>query len=98
MTAATATVGATKRLTFTFLDTNSPQAPADPGTIALTIREPDGVETTKAKADMTQDSTGIWHYDFTVTKEGRHNVLCDGSGVADAATQIEFYAFRKTTT
>ena len=98
MTTDTVTVGTSKRLTFTFRDGASPPALTDPDSIALIIREPDGVETSTTDASMNNSSTGIWYYDFAVTKEGRHTVFCDGDGAVDAATQIEFYAFRKTTT
>lgn len=95
MTTATAVVGGSKRLTFTFTDVNGD--PADPSSIALTIREPDGIEVAKTDADMTNPATGTWIYDHEVTKEGRHFIHVDGDGAVDAADQPEFYALRKTT-
>lgn len=98
MATDTAVVGATKRLTFTFTDVNDDAA--DPTSITLTIRQPDGTEVSKSEADMTGGNSpvdGIWYYDFAVTQEGRHHAHCDGDGAVEAATQIEFYALRKTT-
>lgn len=95
MTTVTAVVGATKRLTFTFKDVAG--AAADPTSIALKIREPDGVEIAKTDGDMTKTATGIWTYDHPVTKEGRHTVHVDGAGAVEAAGQPEFYAVRKVT-
>lgn len=95
MATATAVVGTTKRLSFTFRDVA--EALADPTSIALTIREPDGNEISKTDADMVHPSTGLYTYDHPVTKEGRHFVYVDGDGALDAAAQPEFYAMRKTT-
>ncbi|HEX9768434.1 MAG TPA: hypothetical protein VGA50_04585 [Kiloniellales bacterium] len=99
MTTATATVGSSKRLTFTFTDIAGD--PAEPTSIALTIREPDGVEIAKTDADMTHAVTspvnGTYTYDHPVAKEGRHFVHVDADGAVEAASQSEFYAFRKVT-
>lgn len=86
--------GSSKDLTFTFKARDG--ALADPTSIALTIREPDGVVVAKTEADMTQVSTGVWRYVHAVTKAGRHSAEADGDGV-EAAVGIDFYGLRQET-
>ena len=86
-------VGSSRRLTFTFKDVAA--ALADPTSIALKIREPDGTVISKTQADMTSTTTGVWTYDHPVTKVGRHYAHVDGDGAVEAAEQIEFYALTK---
>ncbi len=94
MTTKTTYVGASKDLDFTFKDRAA--VLTNPTTIALTIRQPNGVEIAKTQADMTEVSTGLWRYIFAVTQEGRHFATADGDIAVDAVAQIEFYALRKT--
>ena len=83
-------IGATKRVIGTFFDFAG--APADPATITLKIKEPDDVVVTKTHpADVTQDSTGVYHFDFATTKPGRHVVRWIGTGAVAAVDEIEFY-------
>ncbi len=89
-------VGDIRRLTATYTDFAA--AVADPTAIVLTIREPDGVLVTKdwpAPADITKDSTGVFHYDFTIAKEGRHVVNWTSTGAVVAAGESEFWARQK---
>lgn len=93
MTTETVHIGDSKTLRFNFTDTDG--AAADPTSIALTIREPDGTEIDKTEADMTSSATGQWDYDFAVTKAGRHYAFADGDGAIEAAVGIEFYALAR---
>ena len=96
MTTATAVIGATKRLTFTFK--NVAGTVTEPTSIKLKIREPDGVVISKTDADMG-GSAGVRTYDHAVTKVGRHYVHVDGDGAVEAADQsIEFYALTEVKT
>ena len=96
MTTESVYVGSSKDLDFTFKDRAG--ALANPTTIALTIREPDGVEISKTQADMTNPTNpGVWRYVFAVTKEGRHHATADGDGAVEAVAQVEFHALRKGT-
>jgi len=89
--------GSTKRLSFDFADVDGNAA--DPDSIRLVIRAPDGTEVEKTEADMVNPSTGTWTYDHPFTVEGRHLVLIDGDGLVDAADQrLEVYVRRKVTT
>jgi len=93
MPTASYDIGDQRRLTGNFTNVNN--APADPGAIALTIREPDGVQIAKTEADMQNPATGEWYYDFTIAKPGRHIVRWAGSGAIIAAGEDEFYARRR---
>lgn len=92
MTTDTTRIGETETLSFTFR--NASAVLTDPTSIVLSIREPDGTETAKTQADMTSPSTGLWTYDFAVTKAGRHFAVADGDGDVEAVAEIEFYALR----
>ena len=68
--------------------------PTDPTTVTFKIIEPDGLETTVANVN---DSAGVYHVDFTISKEGRHFYTWAGTGVAVEAGQGEFYALQRKT-
>lgn len=71
---------------------------ADPTAVVLIIREPDGTEVTKnypTPADLTKDSTGNYHYDYTITKAGRHVERWVGTGSVVVAERVEFWARAK---
>ena len=44
----------------------------DPDDITLEIIEPDETETVILKASLTNESLGIWSYQFLISQEGRH--------------------------
>ena len=96
MTTEAKDIGDSIRLNATF--TNIAGADTDPTAIVLTIREPDGVLVTKdypTPADITKDATGKFHFDFAITKAGRHIVNWEGTGAVATAEETEFYARRK---
>ncbi|MCH8196451.1 MAG: hypothetical protein IH904_00070 [Proteobacteria bacterium] len=74
-------------------------AAADPDTITVKVREPDGTLTTKTDADpeVTSSTVGTWVYNFTITQAGRHAVRWEGTGTVTAAGPSEFYARAKDT-
>ena len=95
MTTEAKDIGDTIRLNATF--TNIAGDNTDPTAIVLTIREPDGVLVTKnwpTPADITKDATGKFHFDFAITKAGRHIDDWEGTGAVAPAEAIEFYARR----
>ena len=51
---------------FTDLD----NIPADPGTVTLQIKAPNGTITTKAEIDMAHPETGTWSYELFLTASG----------------------------
>ena len=88
-------IGDLKTLSVTF--TNIAGANTDPTSVTLTIKEPDGTITTKIveSGGVIKDSTGKYHFDFAITKAGRHIVNWLGAGTVAEATETEFYARRK---
>lgn len=58
-------------------------------TIALTIRTPDGVETSES-ASVVRDSTGTYHADYTTTLHGVHAYRWVASGALIAAYEGQF--------
>lgn len=93
MTTPAYNIGAEKRLIGSFTDIAD--APVDPTGITLSIREPDGVLVTKALVDLTPAGTGVYTYDYTIVKPGRHIVRWEGTAGTFAADEDEFYARRK---
>jgi hypothetical protein len=47
--------------------------PTNPATLTLTITLPDASTVTKVLTDFTQDSTGLYHYDYLPTLPGDHD-------------------------
>ena len=98
MTTAAFDIGDLNTLNQTFTDAATPPVDTDPTAIVLTIKEPDGVVVTKnwpTPADITRDDTGKFHFDFAITKAGRHVVNWTGTGAVSTASENEFYARRK---
>lgn len=89
-------IGDVKRLQATFTDVSG--ALANPTAINLIIREPDGTEITKVIGDMTNPSTGVFHFDHTWTvKPGRHIVRLESTGTVATAERTEFWVRQKGT-
>ena len=82
-------IGDSRRLQVTFTDVAD--AVADPTTIALNIKAPDGTLTTKAIGDLTKVSTGIFYYDHTFTSAGRHVINWTAAGAVITAAESEIY-------
>jgi len=93
MTTPAYNIGAEKTLTGTFTDIAA--SPIDPTAITLTIREPDGVVITKALGDLIKTGAGVYTYDYTIAKPGRHVVRWEGTAGTFAADEDDFYARRK---
>ncbi len=94
MVTAAYDVGDQRRLGVTFTD--SAGTLADPTTVTLDMREPDGVVTawTVTAGQIVKDSTGKYRADWTIAKEGRHVFKWKGTGVVETAEEGEFYARR----
>lgn len=67
----------------------------DPTAIDLVIREPDGVLVAKVIGDLTTAATGIFTYEFTFTKSGRHVVNWTATAGIVTAEETEFYVRKK---
>lgn len=96
MTTTAYDVGDLKRCSCAF--TSIAGAATDPTAVVLVIREPDGTEITKSyptPSDITKDSTGNYHYDFAITKAGRHVERWVGTGAVAVGEKIEFWARAK---
>ena len=61
----------------------------DPTTITLTVISPDKVSTayTYAAAQITKDSTGVYHKDITLTQRGIWYCKFDGTGACQASAE-----------
>ena len=88
-------IGDRRRLQATFKDVNGTLA--DPTTITFKMREPDGTITTKVDVagSLVNPSVGVWYYDFTITKQGRHSWSMEGIGDVVGLEEQEFYARAK---
>ena len=73
------------RLSAAFTDTNG--AAADPTSVALKMRLPDG---TLSTFGPTRDSAGNYHYDYTAVQSGVHNYRFKGTGAVVAAGETSF--------
>ena len=70
----------------------------NPTSLVLTVKEPDGTIVAKlwpTPAEVTNDAPGKFHFDFPITKAGRHIVNWTGVGAVATASENEFYARRK---
>lgn len=80
-------VGDTVRLTATFTDASD--VDANPTTVTVSVRAPDGMTTTPT---ATQDSTGIWYYDLTLSQAGTWRYRFAGTGALVAAAEGQLFA------
>lgn len=64
----------------------------DPTTIALKVRTPDGLTTayTYAAAQLTRDSAGAYHLDYTTALPGAHVYRFEGAGAVAAVAEGTF--------
>lgn len=92
MTTPAYNIGSQKRLTAIFTDINGTEV--DPTAITLTIREPDGNLVTALIGGLTKTGTGVYYYDHTIAKPGRHVYNFTGDEGTFAAFEAEFYARR----
>lgn len=88
-------IGDTRRLQCTFKDITG--VVKDPTTITFNMVEPDGVATPYVfgtDAELVKDSTGVFHVDWPITKQGRHAWSLAGTGAVAQKESDEFYAKR----
>lgn len=92
--------GDTKRLKVTFTDVDD--AVFDPDSSTLTIYDPDGTtNTTKALADFTRVSEGIYYYDFAVPSDATYGMWVAtwaGTSGSFVCTGMESFNVGKSTT
>ena len=95
MVTTTYDIGDTRRLQATFKDIN--QALTDPTTVTFKMVEPDGAVTTYVfgtDSELVKDSTGVFHVDWPITKQGRHSWSMAGTGTVAQKEEGEFYVKR----
>lgn len=66
---------------------------ADPSTVSLSIKKPDGTIAgpfTYAGAQVVKESTGVYHYDYNPTTVGQYLVKWTSTGTGQAAHVTEF--------
>lgn len=76
------TVGDAVRVLITVKDMNG--SPVNPTTLAVTVRDPDGVESSAA---VVNDSVGAYHFDLDLAKPGAYAYRAVATGAARAAGQ-----------
>lgn len=86
-------IGDLRQLKATFTDISGTLT--NPTGITLTVREPDGVLTTKNIGELSSGTTGIYTFNFAVTKPGRHIVNWAGTAGVVTAEETEFYIRKK---
>jgi hypothetical protein len=79
-------IGSLVRLTCTF---TAAGVAADPGTVTVHLRAPDGTVTTPA---AVKDSTGVYHVDVNVTDDGDWRYRFIGTTPAQASVSGIFVA------
>lgn len=74
--------------------TDSNDAPADPSTVVLKVKDPTGATTTYTQGvdpDLIKDNVGFYHLDLQPTLEGVWHYRWEGSGAIKAAGDGRFY-------
>lgn len=79
-------VGDTVRTSASFTDADD--APADPTTVAVRVRKPDGQLVT---GSPTKDSTGAYHYDVVPDQAGNWYYRYIGTGTIVTQQETGFY-------
>jgi len=88
-------IGDGRRFTATYTDIDG--AAADPTTVTVRIREPDGTVTAYVygtDAEVVKSTTGVYYVDWTFNQTGRHQVRWEGAGDVTTAQQTEVYVRR----
>jgi len=89
-----------ERFTVTFTDING--AAADPTTVTIKVRPPDGATVTAVNTDspvlVTNSGVGVYYYDYTYSQEGRHFIEWSGGGALVAAVSSERWVRRSNVT
>jgi hypothetical protein len=98
MTTEVRDIGDGETLTASFTNNDSPAIAANPTTVTLKIRQPNGTVITRSTADspatITNEVTGTFESDFTYAQEGRHFIEWVGTGTVVAAVSGERYVLR----
>lgn len=94
MTPNTYDAGDLITLTGRFYSDAALTTPANPSTVAVTIKDPVGAVTTPSPGSS---QVGVWTASFTPTVAGMHEVRWVGTGTVQAADQSEFFV-RKVNT
>lgn len=67
---------------------NKAGVPTDPTTVELRIKKPDGtVQIETALPPIVKDSTGVYHFNFTVAMPGYHTYRWKGTGAVATAEE-----------
>lgn len=82
------TVGSEPRFTMTYKSLDG--VAADPTTIILKLRKPDGTVVTIEKASMTSPTTGTWRALYTIDQSGRWWGRVKSTGTPAVASQFHF--------
>lgn len=78
------------RLSAAFIDAVN-DTPADPTSVTLYVKTPDGSVTTYTYPDdVSKDSVGNYHYDFSTSQIGKHYYRYKGTGAVEFAGEVEF--------
>lgn len=84
-------IGTVLRITVEFYDnTVDPPVLADPTAVTMQFQTPDEEE--EDAVTPTKDSTGVYHYDYTITQAGWHIVKATGSGAIVGVQEKRFHA------
>lgn len=76
--------------------TNSSGVATDPLTATITVRQPDGTETSFTGAQLTHtNGTGIYTVNYSPTVSGQHTYYGIGVGTVQSAEEGRFYVKRK---
>lgn len=86
-------IGDERTLQVDFTDANG--AAADPTTVTLNVREPDGTLVVKTGGELANPQVGRYTFAYTIAQGGRHVVRWEGTGAVVTAEESEFYARRK---
>lgn len=83
-------IGDVARLSSAF--TNTAGAAADPTAVTVKVRPPSGeiITRTYAASEIVKDSTGNYHFDYTILEEGVHYYKFYGTGAVVAAEESSF--------
>lgn len=88
-------IGNVSRLTGSFY--NLSNALADPTTITLRVKDPNGAVTVYTGGDITHVSTGVYQYDLDLTLAGYYYYRFEGTGALVAAGDNQLFVTNSTT-
>lgn len=85
-------LGQSVRLSFETYSDPALTVPADPTTVAVTVRKPDGTSSTYtwAAAQVVKDSTGKFHYDFVPATSGHYEAYWQAGGAVVTSFEESF--------